>query len=51
MVSACGAPSADFVVEVRQDGQLTQTFDGRLLAQDADGGGPGTGLFVAQLQF
>jgi hypothetical protein len=49
MVSACGAPSADFVVEIRQDGAVAATFDGRLLARDADGGGPGTGLFVAQL--
>ncbi len=51
MVSACGAPSADFVVEVRQDGRVTQTIKGLLLAMDADGGGPGTGLFVAQLAF
>jgi hypothetical protein len=51
MVSACGAPSADFVVEVREDGMLTKSIDGRLLARDADGGGPGTGLFVAQLNF
>jgi hypothetical protein len=51
MVSACGAPSADFVVEVRLDGAVKQTIDGRLLARDADGGGTGTGLFVAQLSF
>jgi hypothetical protein len=51
MVSACGAAWADFVLEVRQDGNVTQTIDGRLLARDADGGGPGTGLYVATLNF
>jgi hypothetical protein len=41
MFSACGAPSADFVVTVRVDGNVTLTFKGRLLSTDADGGGPG----------
>jgi hypothetical protein len=41
MFSSCGAPSADFVVTVRVDDAVTQTFKGRLLYTDADGGGPG----------
>jgi hypothetical protein len=51
MASACGAPSADFLVTVRVHGEVKQTIKGLLLAQDADGGGPGSGLFVTQLSF
>jgi len=51
MASACGAAAADFVLTVRVDGAVTQTVKGRLLALQADGGGPGSGLFVAQLSF
>jgi hypothetical protein len=51
MFSACGAPAADFVLTVRVDGAVTQTVKGRLLDIDADGGGPGSGLFVANLSF
>lgn len=51
MFSACGAPAADFVVTVRVDGNVTKTVKGRLLDTDADGGGPGSGLFVAQITF
>jgi hypothetical protein len=47
MFSACGAPSADFVVTVTQSDKVTHTIPGRLLDTDADGGGPG--LFVLQL--
>ena len=51
MVSACGAPSADFIVEIRIDGKVVQHVAGLLLAMDADFGGPGTGLFVTQQTF
>lgn len=51
MFSACGAPAADFVVTVRVHGAVTQTTRGILQAADADGGGPGSGLFVTQLSF
>jgi hypothetical protein len=51
MASACGAPSADFVVTVRAGGVVKGTFKGRLLAIDADGGGPGSGLFITDLSF
>jgi hypothetical protein len=49
MFSACGAPSADFVLTVTADGAVAKTVKGRLLDTDADGGGLGSGLFVAQL--
>jgi hypothetical protein len=48
MASACGAQSADFVVEVRENATVTHIVKGRLLALQADGGGPGKGLFVMQ---
>jgi hypothetical protein len=48
MFSACGAPSADFLVVVRTNGKVEQTIPGRLLGTDADSGGPG--LFVGQLK-
>jgi hypothetical protein len=51
MFSACGAPGADYVVTVREHGAVTQTTRGILLAADADGGGPGSGVFVTQLSF
>jgi hypothetical protein len=51
MFSACGAPAADFAVTVRVHGEVIKTFPGILLAADADGGGPGSGLFVTQLSF
>lgn len=51
MFAACGAPAADFVLTVRVDGAVTRTVKGRLLDLDADGGGPGAGLFVANLPF
>lgn len=51
MFQACGAPSADFVLTVREDGAEKQTVKGRLLDIDADGGGPGSGLFVLQLSY
>jgi hypothetical protein len=51
MFASCGAPAADFVLTERVDGVVKQTVKGRLLDIDADGGGPGSGLFVAQFQF
>ena len=51
MSSACGAPSADFVLTERVNGAVKDMVKGRLLAMDADGGGPGSGLFVAQFTF
>ena len=51
MASACGAAAADFVVTERVDGAVVDTVKGRLLALSADGGGPGSGLFVTQLSF
>ena len=51
MASACGAAAADFVVTERVNGAVKLTVKGRLLAAAADGGGPGSGLFVAQLSF
>jgi hypothetical protein len=47
MFSACTASAAQFVVTVHQNGKVTHTIPGRLLAMDADSGGPG--LFVLQL--
>jgi hypothetical protein len=49
MFSSCGAPAADFAVSVRVRGKETQRASGVLLAEDADGGGPGSGLLVMQL--
>jgi hypothetical protein len=49
MFSACGAPSADFTVTVRVAGEVKEKYRGLLLAMDADGGGPGSGVFVAAL--
>lgn len=52
MFSSCSAPSADFVLTVRQDGKVTETVKGRLLDIDADNGavdGGVPGLFVGQL--
>ena len=51
MFSACGEPAADFIVTERVEGVVKQTVKGQLLAIDADGGGPGSGLFVMQLSF
>jgi hypothetical protein len=48
MFAACGAASADFKVTVTQQGKVTHTVPGRLLASDADGAS-GPGLFVLQL--
>lgn len=51
MFASCGAPAASFVLTVERDGKVTDTVKGRLLDIDADGGGPGSGLFVANLTF
>jgi hypothetical protein len=51
MFSSCGAPAANFTVTVRANGVVKGTFSGRLLAVQADGGGPGSGLFITDLGF
>jgi hypothetical protein len=50
MFNACGVPAADFVFDLYIDGQPQpdQHRVGRLLDTDADGGGPGSGLFVSE---
>jgi hypothetical protein len=50
MFSACGQPSSVFVFDLYIDGvaQPDQHKVGRLLATDADGGGPGSGLYVTE---
>jgi hypothetical protein len=48
MFAACGAASADFKVTVTEQGKVTNTVPGRLLASDADGATT-PGLFVLQL--
>jgi hypothetical protein len=50
MFSACGQPSSVFVFDLYIDGvaEPDQHKVGRLLATDADGGGPGSGLFVTE---
>jgi uncharacterized protein YfaP (DUF2135 family) len=51
MFSACGAPEAAYVVTVSVKGEVKGTFRGVLIAEDADGGGPGSGVFVTNLSF
>jgi hypothetical protein len=51
LFAACGAHAADFVLTVTRGGAVTDTVKGRLLDIDEDGGGPGSGLFVANLTF
>jgi hypothetical protein len=62
MFSACGLPSVSFTVNEYVPGDavvdggtppmaLRRKFPGRLLDVDADGGGPGSGLFVAELVY
>jgi len=51
MFAACQQPAANFVVQVYARGQLLRSQPGRLLDLDADGGGPGAGLFVMELVF
>jgi hypothetical protein len=51
MFASCGVPATSFVVEIRRDGQLLYQQAGRLLDIDADGGGAGSGLFVAEPSF
>ena len=48
---ACSAPAANFVITARQAGKSVLTAKGRLLDLDADGGGPGSGLFVGEASF
>jgi hypothetical protein len=48
MFSACGKPAATFVFSLYLDGQVVLRKTGRLLDIDADGGGPGSGLFVTE---
>lgn len=51
MFSACSVPAADYVVTVTVAGEVKGTFRGVLIAEDADGGGPGSGVFVTKLSF
>ncbi len=51
MFSACGAPSADFTLQIWVDKKQIFTRSGRLIALDASGGGPGAGLFVTEFHF
>ncbi len=50
MFSACGRPASDFVFDLYIDGvaQPDQHKVGQLLDTDADGGGPGSGLYVTE---
>jgi hypothetical protein len=48
MFSACSQPAASFVFTLSVDGSEVQRKTGRLLAIDADGGGPGSGLYITQ---
>ena len=46
MFSACSESFADFTVRILAGGTEIDSRSGQLLAIDADGGGPGSGLFV-----
>ena len=48
MFSACSQPAATFVFSLLVDGTEVLRKTGRLLDIDADGGGPGSGLFVTE---
>jgi hypothetical protein len=48
MFSACSQPAATFVFSLYVDGTQVLRKTGRLLDIDADGGGPGSGLFVTE---
>ena len=48
MFNACGRPATDFVFKLYVGGELVQQQAGRLLDINADGGGPGSGLFVTE---
>lgn len=49
MWSACSAPATTFTVDVVKGGATVLHQAGRLLDIDADGGGAGSGLFVAEV--
>jgi hypothetical protein len=51
MFDACSASAANFVVSARRAGTSVFSAKGRLLDLDADGGGPGSGLFVGEATF
>ena len=51
MFDSCGQAYANFKVTLFQQGAPVFTEVGRLLSIDADAGGAGSGLFVAQFQF
>ncbi len=48
MFNACGRPATTFVFKLFVGGELVKQQAGRLLDIDADGGGPGSGLFVTE---
>ena len=49
MFDACHEPAANYLLSVYANGALRLTRAGRLIDLDADGGGPGAGLFVVEL--
>jgi len=51
MFDACGQAYANFKVTLFEQGTAVFVQEGRLLSIDADRGGPGAGLFVAQIVF
>ncbi|HTA89835.1 MAG TPA: hypothetical protein VK745_09680 [Polyangiaceae bacterium] len=51
MFSACGVPAASFKFTLYVDGQSVFEQIGRLLDVDADGGGPGSGLYIGSYTF
>jgi hypothetical protein len=51
MFSACGAPIAHFVFSIWENDKEVLERNGEILAVDADGGGPGSGMFVSQFHF
>lgn len=50
LFNACGRPATDFVFRLYRDGKLDIEQAGRLLDSQADGGGPGSGLFVTEFE-
>jgi hypothetical protein len=50
MFDACNQSYANFKVTLYVQGVEQFKRVGRLLSMDADGGGPGSGLFVADIQ-
>lgn len=49
--SACGVAATTFRVEIYHKGTLGEAIAGQLLDINADGGGPGSGIFVGERTF